>query len=878
MKKALALILTLIMVLGLMPAAMAATAPASQQQIGNYYKADQSREGKLEDTPSQNASEWVYNGENRQVGVRKTISGTDEENVFDIKLEVQTKQDLKQISSANEKAAVVLVMDVSGSMRGNLQGAMKAAQDFINSFANVSNAENRKVAIVKFSGSIDWDDDDVKTTIDGARTVQEWINASSIKKEDGSLCDALNGLEANGGTNIHAGLLLAKNLLGTIGNDYSKNIVLFTDGNPTFHVTGSEVQSTSTDVICETGSENTIGGNGGETQHDDHHSVETTVGIIKNAGITPYAIYLGNNNIKCNTYNEWGSCIIDLHRYENGNILPKDYKISAWLKDAGFTAYSATSADDLSKIFTSIAEFITISAQAWQVTDPMGAMVDFVEFQDTNYENKQASYDESNKQITWKLIGDITREESGDEGNKIYTYQLNYRIKLNTLRDGFKAGDFFATNGVTSLSYFIHEGSEPVENPQLSYAYFNVPSVKGFAGDLTFNKVGANNEPLAGAAFKITANDDPNWSMDGTPSAEGTSFTFTGIPSGHTYTLTETKTPEGYQGLDDTYTVEVAYGVAVLKKGADTVTAIVNTPKETPTGSLTIEKVFSGITPTENTFPDGITFTIQKVNDDGTTAGTTGDPTTVTLPIDGESNNPWSATVDLAPGTYTVTESGAEVTGYDLTVSNTVTTTTTDGKTGTVTVMGDEASTITFTNTYEKINADLVVYKNVTGNRGNYSSKAFTFRLTLTQPTFEVVAAGNVAQAPVNGAPPEINYSSPWYRIVRQDGTKEEGSVTVGMALEFNLGNGERLELYANGDRYDYEVKETNSLGHDTTVNGNDKGTIDVEKPTTVTFNNYKSGGDHYYPTPDPVPPIVIPPNTGDMTIWQSILHFLGIR
>ncbi|MDD6013083.1 MAG: hypothetical protein PUC10_00290, partial [Clostridiales bacterium] len=113
---------------------------------------------------------------------------------------------------------------------------------------------------------------------------------------------------------------------------------------------------------------------------------------------------------------------------------------------------------------------------------------------------------------------------------------------------------------------------------------------------------------------------------------------------------------------------------------------------------------------------------------------------------------------------------------------------------------------------------------------------------------------------------------------VRQDGTKEEGSVTVGMALEFNLGNGERLELYANGDRYDYEVKETNSLGHDTTVNGNDKGTIDVEKPTTVTFNNYKSGGGHYYPTPDPVPPIVIPPKTGDMTIWQSILHFLGIR
>ena len=34
----------------------------------------------------------------------------------------------------------------------------------------------------------------------------------------------------------------------------------------------------------------------------------------------------------------------------------------------------------------------------------------------------------------------------------------------------------------------------------------------------------------------------------------------------------------------------------------------------------------------------------------------------------------------------------------------------------------------------------------------------------------------------------------------------------------------------------------------------------------------------HYYPTTTPVPVIVIPPKTGDMTIWQSILHFLGIR
>ena len=46
-----------------------------------------------------------------------------------------------------------------------------------------------------------------------------------------------------------------------------------------------------------------------------------------------------------------------------------------------------------------------------------------------------------------------------------------------------------------------------------------------------------------------------------------------------------------------------------------------------------------------------------------------------------------------------------------------------------------------------------------------------------------------------------------------------------------------------------------------------------TEKETRIVEHH-----DHYYPTATPVPVIVIPPKTGDMTIWQSILHFLGIK
>ena len=49
---------------------------------------------------------------------------------------------------------------------------------------------------------------------------------------------------------------------------------------------------------------------------------------------------------------------------------------------------------------------------------------------------------------------------------------------------------------------------------------------------------------------------------------------------------------------------------------------------------------------------------------------------------------------------------------------------------------------------------------------------------------------------------------------------------------------------------------------------------------TVLPYNGGTTGGEsHWHPpvTPAPVPVVVIPPKTGDMTIWQSILHFFGV-
>lgn len=939
MKKALALILTLIMVLGLMPAAMAATAPASQQQIGNYTPANDT-DGTLGDPTV--GIPAIKSLENGKVIISKTIAGTETENEFEITLKVKTTETIENVSSAPD-AAVVLVLDVSGSMEGDrLSSAKAAAQAFINSFAKDAGNAQRKVAIVKFSGDYN---------IDGAKTVQGWTEASSLVKTDDQQCDAIKNLSAGGGTNLHAGLLLAKNLLNnsSVKDIENKSIVLLSDGKPTFYVEDKEANSQNEDVICKDG--NSMGGDGRITNHNTHTKVETLMKSDDLKGINKYAVYIGDEDIECTSILSILSCKLNK-------------PTSDWLRyDCGFSTYSVKDLTSLTGIFENIVKSILIKAQAWMVTDPMGTNIQFAGFTDCD----SNATNEDNGTISWDLKKDneYTTDTQGTTTTRTYT--CKYKVKLDTLAQGFEANKEYPTNGITTLTYVIEKEGQTVTEADLKTAYFNVPSVKGFAGNLTFTKVDADKQPLKGAKFTLTKD---GWEMTATSGEDG-QVKFENIPSGHTYTLTETQPPEGYQGLDDTYTVEVAYGVAVLKKGADTVTAIVNTPKETPTGSLTIEKVFTfeeGEDP--NTRPDSITFTVQQIVQEGEP----GHSETVTL----TPNDSWKKTIDNVPvGEYTVTEGDAKIDGYTYTpVQN---------PTGNITVAATGTAAVTFTNTYKKLSPDT---KEITFNvsktveqKGNVApgTNTFNFEFTIFTEGIEdaainnsdyIVTIGGNTITPdvtgkygfsitVNGATTQtvqVKVQGETAKIdniaglkVSETGTapeywtydnKEAKSAQAGVAATFtntytkmedNTGSlTVKKTVSGGGASYNKEftftvtLKENNdpqngevtyggvtftngvatfTLKHNqeksitgipagctytvtenadgytqSITSGSATGTIENGKTATVTFNNYKSGGDHYYPTPDPVPPIVIPPNTGDMTIWQSILHFLGIR
>lgn len=276
-KRLLALIMVLSLALSLVPVGAAAPTDAgpadsgatgSAQQIENeggttYYKADGTK------------AESGTLGENGVVvEMSKTIEGTNTENEFDVTLQVKTNQKVTEISTESPDAAVVLVLDVSNSMDdcvncgkekdkhkkgwcGDGQGTMyssrlaaaqEAAKDFIQSFAQETGEGARYVSIVAFGSD--------------AERQRNWIDVS----QEGGVTTAQNAVDdvriANGntsehydrgGTNIEAGLMLAKNLLtsglnegGAIHDTDYLYTVLLTDGEPTYHVEGN---STSTEKI-----------------------------------------------------------------------------------------------------------------------------------------------------------------------------------------------------------------------------------------------------------------------------------------------------------------------------------------------------------------------------------------------------------------------------------------------------------------------------------------------------------------------------------------------------------------------------------------------------------------------------------------------------
>lgn len=269
----------------------------------------------------------------------------------------------------------------------------------------------RYVSLVSFAGSAsvkcDWQD--VSTTAGYNAVVR-----------------AIRSLSANGGTNLDAGLKNAanqftKSAVSGISKD-SRNVIALTDGAPT---------------------KSASHGNGTNGSWAINNETANTAATLRTAA-SVYTVCFGAAGQ--DTYP--GGSTVDV-------FLEKNIATPA-TADTKY-AYNAADSSELNAAFKAITTSITTGISSGTVSDPMGPNISVKE-------KPEAFRTEDGKAYTWELANGV---KSTDGSKTTYTYQLSYKVKLDTTGEGFKENDYYPTNGKTTFT----SGDKTFEFP--------VPGVKG---------------------------------------------------------------------------------------------------------------------------------------------------------------------------------------------------------------------------------------------------------------------------------------------------------------------------------------------------------------------------------------------------------------
>jgi hypothetical protein len=353
---------------------------------------------------------------------------------------------------------------------------------------------------------------------------------------------------------MQGGLQLARNLLRTDalpqGKDGSpienRSVVLFTDGEPTYRN-----PTTTYDVYTKGASLTQNGGNGTATDPTIDTTKKLTIDManaVKNSGTFQGSQTRNKHDAK-------------LYTIAFGSGSPV-----TWLQNNVATnstyAYAASNANQLNQVFAAINKRIESWAQAWVVSESMGPNIEFIQPIAPNDINIGLLKFENNT-LEWNL----KQASPTSFANNIYTFTYSYRIRLDTTAGTFRPDTPNPVSQGSHLTYVMIVDNK-IDGDLLT-ANLAPASVKGFHGGLEFKKVGENKTPLAGCGFTLTNQmpGKPGYTAD---SAAGTgAVQFAGIPSGHTYQLTETSLPGNMEDLyhlnSEPLTVTVSLGQVIVK-------------------------------------------------------------------------------------------------------------------------------------------------------------------------------------------------------------------------------------------------------------------------------------------------------------------------
>ena len=594
-KRLVALIMVMALALSLVPVGAtgdsntpseAETTQATNQINGGktpqYYQYNEKND-EFANTGDGQAEVYNNNSKNPNVTISKEIKATGTENQFDVTLTVETDEAI-ETSTAQPDAAIVLVIDVSNSMgycaecgRGNyhdeyctyhgwvsetqtrLYAAQEAAKEFLKSYAGFEGEKYknpgaaRYVSIVTFAGSAStvnfgqwWN----STTWFDLHGENEEATRSNLETVEGKI----DNLDLASSTNIDAGLWAAEKQLtsNTISGIDNTFVLLLTDGEPNAK-TGDSL-----------GNQYQLPDPYPGPDDPEYTRPAKRAMYMRNAqGAEFYSVFFGRNE-----------------------------EMATWMRSFSDEFREAEDSDELHLAFQDIIFRLMLTVDAWKVTDPMGTYIDYEGVdQEGSHADKAISF--ANNTLTWDLRADLrgsATEIKDSDGNKIsyddyepgmdctITYSLTYRISLdvaamveeNESFDTNGVSGYVLTNGPTKLDYYltktkdgesiyVDDDGNPIasgENPMLTM-YFKVPKVRGYVGNLEFTKIGSDtSEALARATFALTGT---GWSAPSVTTGTDGKVSFSEIPSGATYTLQETATPEGYQKHGD-IEITVAYG------------------------------------------------------------------------------------------------------------------------------------------------------------------------------------------------------------------------------------------------------------------------------------------------------------------------------
>ena len=285
-----------------------------------------------------------------------------------------------------------------GNCYTRLDAAKKAAIDFLDSYRNgAQSGSGRYVALVAFnktaSNSTAWND--VSSSADYT-AAKQWIN----------------GLSANEGTNLDAGLSAAgTRFSGAPGSSIAaenRNIIVLTDGEPTYCLD----------------SDGDVSGSGRDSTSEILKATNATATKIR-ADVCPiHTICFAAGNEK-------------IYTLAFGSITLSEY-LETYIASDG-KAYNASSYKELTGAFSAISDIITSQLTEAVVHDSLPAGVT-----ETN-----SNLFNSNGKVAWNLFEDFEKEETAG-GTTVYT--KTYTVTIDPETASKANGEYCPLNGPTTLT------------------------------------------------------------------------------------------------------------------------------------------------------------------------------------------------------------------------------------------------------------------------------------------------------------------------------------------------------------------------------------------------------------------------------------------